>query len=209
MDDTIQDSFRHTSAGRRLSELEQLYAEIARAQERFLEATLSSGFSLSCPRGCGSCCDHFVPDVIPIEAELIAYHVLTHRIHVPTDAQYCPFHDPSNAEGHCRIYPARPLICRFFGFSAVRDRNGRPAFRLCRHMPAPQGLSSRMLDAELLAATFDAVPPVMSDYALKVAAIDPARAGSRALLTAQLPDALQRIGTLLRFCDLSTEPDAA
>ncbi len=209
MDDTVHDNFRHTSAGRRLGELKQLYAEIARAQERFLEAAISSGFSLSCPKGCGSCCHHFVPDVIPIEAELIAYHVLTEGIQVPTDAQFCPFHDPFNAEGHCRIYPVRPLICRFFGFSAVRDRDGRPAFRLCRHMPAPKGLSSRTLDAELLAATFGAAPPVMSDYTLKVAAIDPARAGSRALLTAQLPEALQRVGTLLRFCAQSTEPDAA
>lgn len=199
----------HTSAGRKLAELEQLYAEISLAQNAFLDSARSSGILLSCPQGCGSCCHRFIPDLMPLEAEYIAFHVLKEGIALQHDAPFCPFHDPSGTEGQCRIYAARPLICRFFGFSAVRDRYGRPSFRLCRHMPSPAGLASRMLDASLLIDSFGTVPPVMSDYALKVAAIDPGRAGTRGLLTDQLPAALERIGTLLRFCELSTEPGAA
>jgi Fe-S-cluster containining protein len=199
----------HTSAGRKLAELEQLYAEIFLAQNAFLDSARSAGIVLSCPQGCGSCCHRFIPDLMPLETEYIALHVLKEGIAVPHDAPFCPFHDPSGKEGQCRIYSARPLICRFFGFSAVRSKEGRPSFRLCRHMPTPAGLSSRSLDASVLADSFGTVPPVMSDYALKVAAIDPGRAGTRGLLTDELPGALERIGALLRFCELSIEPGAA
>jgi len=32
--------------------------------------------------------------------------------------------EPQNPAGGCSIYPARALICRFFGFSAMKDKSG-------------------------------------------------------------------------------------
>ncbi len=45
----------------------------------------------------------------------------------------CVFFD-LHGRGHCAVYPLRPLICRLFGFAAVRDKHGQPSYRPCRRM---------------------------------------------------------------------------
>ncbi len=163
-----------------------------------------------------------MPDVLPVEADYIAYFLLSHEAH-PTGESFhtydafsvhaednpspCPFHDPDRPGHNCRIYEARPLVCRLFGFSSTQTKTGKAVYRLCRHMPTPQGLTERILNLEALMHHIGATPPLMGSFAMELLAIDPSRASERSPLSKALPSALARIAATLHYCP--DEPNAA
>ncbi|TVQ18358.1 MAG: YkgJ family cysteine cluster protein [Spirochaetaceae bacterium] len=119
-----------------------LYARFDQQAARWAAKT-----GVSCPTGCGRCCETTVPPCSDAEARLIAHHLLdSHHERLDTilnrdpdgidSGPPCPFY---SAEGdyHCTIYAVRPFFCRAFGYASATDKRGRPAYRLCKHMPAP------------------------------------------------------------------------
>ena len=151
-----------------------------------------------CPHGCGLCCQGYLPDCLPVEAEYLAHYLLSEKPAVAAamlepgggaPPTRCPLYDPASPF-HCSVYAARPLVCRVFGFAGTQTRDGGWAFRLCRHMPAPiawgevrEVTHSSGLDAPLL----------MSDAASRAQGLRPADAGRRAPLPEALREALQRL----------------
>lgn len=125
----------------------------------------------------------------------------------------CPFHDADRLGGNCLVYPARASLCRLFGFSAVHDRNGDPAFALCRHMPGPDAEGSA---DSAVPAQGSSLPtwlegcgiPKMADYGWQLRTLDPAQAEAR-LLTEILPGELRRMSLRRRFHLLELDPDDA
>ena len=95
-------------------------------------------YGIHCPSGCGSCCEHFVPDITRSEALLIAAYILCSK---EKDALMdrlesgngdgCPLFDLHDADHHCTIYPVRPLICRMFLSACSSDKNGVNRFSFC------------------------------------------------------------------------------
>ncbi len=163
-----------------------------------------------------------MPDVLPVEADYIAYFLLSHEAHTTGEPVLaydafsvraednpspCPFHDPERPGHNCRIYEARPLVCRLFGFSSTQTKTGRTVYRLCRHMPTPPGLRERILSEEALLQRIGATPPLMGSFAMELLAIDPSRASERRPLSESLPSALARIAGTLHYCP--DEPNAA
>jgi len=209
----------------RLEELELLYS---RADEAVSEFQAKSG--LSCPFGCGSCCEAFVPDILPLEAEYLAAFLATKDAdkayalaargledRVREDGRRgCPLY-ADDTPYHCTVYAARPLICRLFAFSAVRDKRGQPSFALCRLMPEPAPKpSGASAGAPADALTGDGAPlhealraramdaPLMADYGGELASIDPHSAGEREAL----PEALAKaLGKVLFLVGLDNERD--
>ena len=153
-----------------------------------------------CPHGCGTCCQGFVPDCLPVEAEYLALYLLSERPGTaarmlepstgPPPAR-CPLYDPLSPF-HCSVYQARPLVCRLFAFAGTRPKEGGWSFRLCRHMPAPQAWNGERGISDLSRPGL-APPPLMSDIDAKVAALRPADAPHRKPLPEALRAALQRI----------------
>ncbi|MBU0928094.1 MAG: YkgJ family cysteine cluster protein [Spirochaetes bacterium] len=183
----------------RLESLGYLYRRADAAVSNFVEAS-----GVSCPFGCGSCCEAFVPDILPLEAAyLAAFLVAADRPRAYSMAAAglearrrddgrvgCPLY----ADGtpyHCTVYEARPLICRMFAFSATRDKLGVPAFSVCRSGSSAKG--PRSASGPGLAAAYGAEPPVMADMGSELAAIDPESAGSRGPLPEALLEALGRV----------------
>ena len=128
--------------------------------------------SISCGSGCGTCCEHFIPDVTNIEARLVAAYLLFIKADQVAldklrdfDEQSqgpCPLYDFSNPH-HCTVYEARPLICRLFGACASQDKNGSAVFRRCRYnnektMPLLLHFSSEV--------------PVMQDFAYSLRSLE-------------------------------------
>jgi Fe-S-cluster containining protein len=214
----VHDTLAGSSLGERLIALDAVYASIEASQSAFRATAIASGSPLACPPGCSTCCKGFVPDVLPVEADRIALFLLRERRDllelflalkessespVPT----CVFWNPLNPEGGCSIYPARALICRFFGFSAMKDKEGEPAFTLCRWMPAPPDVPTRILVGQaLLEKLFGALPPPMTDLSFAAAAIDPDAAGTRLPLHEALDSALSRVSLTLKMA--AAEADA-
>ena len=151
---------------------------VDRCEERLVlaaEATeaFSDAHGLHCPTGCGACClspevECSVAEWGPLVRELVrdgrAEAVLT-QLHgqLASDSSVCVFYaaeDEDPRRGRCQVYGLRPMICRLFGFSARRDRDGTPELVSCRVM--------REHDPAAVAAAAQAVrdgasAPVMGD----------------------------------------------
>lgn len=199
-----------SSLERVVSSIGAIYAKIEADQGTFLASAADSGAPLLCPPGCGSCCKPFIPDVLPVEAAYTAAWILERKPELALEvAEWksrpatppCPFLRETDEGLRCAIYPARFLICRLFGTSSVRDRDGRAAFRPCAHMPVP-GLKSGegpnpTLTGEALACAFGSEPPAMGDYAAQIVGLSPSEAGERRSVIEALPVALVRVGLCL------------
>jgi Fe-S-cluster containining protein len=103
---------------------------------------------IACPPGCGECCcDHHPEDSVLAALPAVRWalaqgweeRVITAGREAPDGP--CVFFDAKHG-GHCAVYPLRPLICRLFGYAAVRDKHGAIAYRPCRGMTgsAPVGI---------------------------------------------------------------------
>lgn len=201
---TIPTELIGSPAGELLAAIGGVYERIEAAQSAFRAKADESGAALGCPDGCGSCCENFVPDVLPVEALSAAAFILGHRPELADRAaqgrgRACPFYDADRPEAHCSIYPGRPLICRLFGFAAVLDKDGAPSFALCRRMPSPAGSGERSWSGEALRELFGAEPPLMAAFGAEVLGIEPQAAGERRPLPEALPAAIARLGLALRY----------
>lgn len=130
-------------------------AEVIRVYRAFdASATRWSGDAgVSCPAGCGRCCEGIVPGCGEAEADVAARWIMSVRPDLPDailsaeprSAPPCPFYRADSPE-HCTIYPARPFLCRAFAFSGYPEKHGATVYRLCEHMATPRGFpESRQL----------------------------------------------------------------
>lgn len=142
-------------------------------------ASLQATSGLHCIAGCGKCC--FKPDIeaTPLEFLPYAFHLfLTNRIEdqyalllereITTCAIFSPVAD-SLVKGGCSEYKFRGLICRLFGYSAVRDKYGKTSFVTC--------LPLKTESPESVAAINDSISkgqsvPMMNDYYFQIRSID-------------------------------------
>lgn len=130
-------AFGGTFAGRSMTDLIELYDQIDRDTSAFCKT-----YEIGCAPGCGTCCEHFMPDITAIEARLVAAYL----VFIKQDEQL--IQSLANQEGketgpcplyrfdspyHCSVYAARPLICRLFGACASQGKNGNAIFRRCRY----------------------------------------------------------------------------
>ena len=211
---------RDTTLMRRMDALEKIYARIDLEHASFRRSAAEHGKAVACPTRCGNCCVHFVPDVMPIEADRLALFLLTERpamidrFFARREDAYardaaCPFWDESKPGENCGVYPGRALICRLFGFSSVLNKVGEPAYALCHSMPPVPGEEARhFTGAARMAELFGAVPPPMADFSGEIVALDPDEAGRRASILDALPSALSRVALVLRLGAEETVPDA-
>ncbi len=117
----------------------ELYDEAARNSQVF-----QSTFSVYCPSGCGTCCEHFLPELSEVEASLMAAYILfikqddalVERLQNHDGENFpCPLYT-ADSPAHCLVYPARGLICRLFGACPSENKSGLPVFRKCKYNTA-------------------------------------------------------------------------
>lgn len=199
-------TFRDTTLGGRLHDVDAIYGAIADAQALFRASAEDRGAPVACPPGCGACCTTFIPDVMPLEAQRLAHFILAEKPGAkarlesfqPALHSGCPFWDEDRPGENCTVYPARPLICRLFGFSAVRGKSGGPEFSLCRHMAGHAGIPRR-LSGDRIAEAYGRFPPHMADFAGELAALDPHESGRRLSLPEALEEAIPRVAMALHY----------
>jgi Fe-S-cluster containining protein len=214
--DAIPATPRGSSLESLVARVAGIYARVEADQRAFLAGAAASGAALRCPDGCGSCCEPFVPDLLPQEADFMAAWLLESAPDLAREAAAwaddgapaappCPFLRRTLAGARCAIYPARPLVCRLFGAAGVRDREGRASFRPCAKMPLagypPVGGERPAIRGEELGGTFGSTPPMMADYAAELAASSPGESSDRSLILEALPRALARVGLSLALAE--------
>jgi uncharacterized protein len=198
-----------------IESLDIVYADLADAQAAWKRET-----PWNCPDGCGKCCVGFEPDVLEAEALYLGAWMLHHqrdraealvegRFAATGDATAatCVLFDPDSPY-HCTVYGGRCLICRLFGYSGDRGKNGDTRFKPCKFLPSDEfGATRRQYSIEELTAIFGAVPPVMSDITAQACALSPDSAEERLPLREALPIAIAKIRMLERFSGMPTDPE--
>lgn len=183
---------------------EERLATAAEATEAF-----SAAHGLHCPPGCGACClspevECSVTEWGPLVRELVregrAEAVLA-QLHaqLASGSSVCVFYAPEDGDprrGRCQVYGLRPMICRLFGFSARRGRDGTPELVSCRVM--------REQDPAAVAAAAQAVregapAPVMGDLMGAVLTEAPGTDGRMLPINEALRVALERALLRARF----------
>jgi uncharacterized protein len=112
-----------------------LYQDADRATAALTDAT-----GLACPPGCGECCAKHDPHVTVADVEPLAEAAIAAGAEV-AEAQLdralaapagpCIHFVEGRLPGGCTVYELRPILCRLFGFSAVRDKHGAATLAAC------------------------------------------------------------------------------
>ena len=110
-----------------------LYQDADRAS-----AALASATGLACPPGCGPCCARHDPHVTVADVEPLADAAVANGSALATldralaaPAGPCVYYEAGRLPGGCTVYELRPILCRLFGFAAVRDKHGHAALAVC------------------------------------------------------------------------------
>jgi uncharacterized protein len=136
--------------------------------------------SLSCLSGCGECCKKPDIEATPLEFLPLALHYYdlgqAEKLYedlLANPSSLCHVFRPhvTSFGGLCNEYPNRGLICRLFGYSARRDKEGKAELVTCKLIKETQ--AEKYLEAQEKIKKGKHVP-VMSNYYSRMAAIDPA-----------------------------------
>lgn len=194
MDDKILKELHDTGVYQKIKEIKKIYDNLEKKQKKFCDT-----FCVHCQQGCGQCCEHFVPDITETEALFLAYGlfkeekddlVLELLKEREKENQYCPLY-LKDSPYHCSVYKWRPMICRLFGASASKDKNGQPTYRHCKYNLDQQSVDSQTFNQHKNAIL------LMSDYGTLIEELDPNY--QTELLPKQLPKAIEKIKYILEL----------
>lgn len=141
MHEDVQES--SSDHGRVVKFYNALDSRIKQFQKDVVDKT---GEELSCKQGCGKCClsptvESTPYECIPMARELIASGMAEEvlaKLEDPTYPPQCVFYMRHSSDelglGRCTMYETRPLVCRLFGFAAVRSKDGGLGLTLCKVM---------------------------------------------------------------------------
>jgi len=195
MKDKVLKSLEDTQTYERLMRIKACYGKLERRQKEFCAC-----FNIHCTENCGSCCEHFSPDVTAIEADFLAYglikegkeDIVLELVKSKPDAEeHCPLYI-KNSVHHCSVYKWRPLICRLFGAAASKNKNGEPTFRKCKWNELGHDITPEEFAAHKKAVV------LMGDFGEMLENIDPDNSETE-LLTVALPKAVAKIQYMLEL----------
>lgn len=163
-------------------------------------AAAAAATGLGCPTGCGRCCwnpevEASVLELVPLALELYRrdqaeplLEDLERRATIgdPVCALFRP-HEADPDRGRCAEYAHRPLLCRLFGWTARRDKHGRPELSVCRVIRDGSPDAVRRAGVALA----NGLPfPVIRDQALRLRSLDPNLGGRVLPINRALTEAL-------------------
>ncbi len=204
----VLEKLEGTSVYETLIQIEAAYEHISREQKVWYDDT-----KFYCPEGCGHCCEGFEPDLMEAEALYMAAWLIENQNEVAiqiaennfpyNNGKTCPLFNPDSPY-HCSIYNGRAFICRLFGASSFRSRNGDKTWRPCKFYPdeilaahKPPLAKHQYSQAETL-QVLGAVPPLMNDLTEEVAA---SSSGETLLIHKILPATIRRLLWLIDMND--------
>ena len=166
--DFLCDRFAGAAVASQWRSLLELYKTIEQETASFCHA-----FDVHCPSGCGTCCEHFVPELTDAESSLIAAYLLYVK-NAPAPVAGagslsgpCPLYD-AHSDHHCTVYPVRGMICRLFGACPSENKGGFPVFRKCKYNEDAKATAK--LGPEDFGSESGTVP-TMQRYAVKFSSI--------------------------------------
>ncbi len=182
----------------------ELYQELDSKIEKFKRET-----GLDCIRGCGECCAIESRKVEVSMAELIplSLHLwetgeaegYLKKMEQMDEGGPCVFYKKGprvKEEGGCSIYPWRPLVCRLFGFSAVKNKYGQPVAVLCSVLKKRNPEVVREIDLKIQRGLEIPINPY---YAKRVTLLYPTYGKERLPINEAVKKAIERVGFYLEL----------
>lgn len=105
--------------------------------------------------------------------------------------------NPQN--GRCIKYPYRGLICRLFGFSAVKNKEGTLNYSACSILKKEEPL---LVDSIKKYVSEGNDIPFMKDYHLKLMMLFPELAKERFHINEAIKKAIEKVGFLIQFAGI-------
>jgi hypothetical protein len=174
-----------------------LYTEADAAADDFGSAT-----GLRCPPGCGTCCFHSTPEVTVADARPMAEAAMARgegaqllaRARAVGDG-VCVLFAGDEGGGRCTSYPERPMLCRMYGFAAMRrGAPGLPDSAAGYYMPC---LVHARRDPDAVGVAVAAADrgaiPHFPDWQAQVDALSRGGAGPRMPMNEAIARALERM----------------
>jgi uncharacterized protein len=159
---------------------------------------------ISCPPGCGYCCNSLKIETTILEMLPLAVHLWARdkandcllMLAAATDARCVFFHsDPEpSGNGHCCVYELRPLICRLFGFFTVKDKYGKYVYGSCKIIK--QVYPDAYKKAENIIRQ-NMHPSNMTDFAIRILAQGSDMGRTMLPINIALKSAIEKIGFIL------------
>jgi len=123
-----------------IRQLIQLYRQVDMETRKFGKIA-----GIHCPSLCGCCCVTAKVETTPLEMLPLAVHLWSRQkgdlwlstINTAGGNRQCVFFKPhisDSKKGRCGVYSLRPLICRLFGFSLSKRKNGSSVYSGCKIM---------------------------------------------------------------------------
>ncbi len=164
----------HPSDQKIITQVIDALEDISQQTESFAKAA-----GISCLKGCGHCCENpdihvTVTEILPLALKVIAdgqEQAIMERIDLGD--KRCVYFKPDatiKGNGQCGIYAYRPGICRFFGMSAVRGKNGAKQLFTCQRIKDDQSQQCAKANENLNKGM---TAPIASDWGERLFAIDP------------------------------------
>jgi uncharacterized protein len=154
--------------------VERLFVRLEKEMDSFRKES-----GIYCPTGCGACCQKPDIEATPLEFLPFALHVFDNATSNETLIQLkeksdsiCLVFRPhlTSFGGLCNAYPHRGMICRLFGYSARRNKEGKKELVTCRIIKDEQKTN---FESAISRIETGLGLPVMSDYYSQLSSIDP------------------------------------
>lgn len=119
----------------KIRKIEKIFKQLDRETESFIKQT-----GLNCLTNCNLCCLKKDLEANVLEFLPYAYYLVSNNIHdaileqLETNPEFCVNLSKSQVPGFtsgCSTYEHRGLICRLFGTSAIKDKNGKLVVYTC------------------------------------------------------------------------------
>jgi len=137
-----------------VSRLGELHAKV---DGFFARVATRHGDDMQCTTGCSDCC-HVRLTITKVEADAIRAHVTAwpverRRSLAPLPAQRADHCAALDGNGRCKVYEARPIVCRSHGAPIRMRRDSLPVIESCfRNFTKVEPAADCVLDQETLSA---------------------------------------------------------
>lgn len=183
-----------------------MYRKIQRVQKVLRDAALhtqkfSEKSGLSCTGGCFHCCTKKDIFASPLEFLPLAYSLyksgkaeeVYERLESMQDENLCLLFSPFSDHGKgCTQYENRGLICRLFGYSSSRDKQGKTRLITCKILKETEAYSG-LTPASLGKA------PLATDYYMRLSSIDYRLAGEQLPINRAIKRAIEIVLTYYMY----------
>ncbi len=158
----------------KISQVEDFYALLDKDLSMFQQQS-----TLSCLSGCSACCRSPHVEATVLEMLPLAFHLYKenkaedfYTTLLTATSSLCALYTPVQllpGKGACASYPYRALVCRLFGSSFTRDKEGKSTMLICKSIKEDQPETYQKIEQE---AKEENEFPMVVNYHTQLSAID-------------------------------------